>query len=199
MGQRCGDRIDARHLLVVRQALDPSEPVGPLPVGRLRLGSLGDRRHRAHDRCRVVSDRRLAGQHHRVRAVEDRVRHIAHLGTCGRRRRDHRLEHLGGGDHRNAGLDAVPDDAFLEVRDVLDRAVDAEVATSDHHDVGGGDDLVQMVDRRTGLHLRDDLGSIADHGSNLVDVAGRPHERHGDELDSGSSNRFREHEIVRRR
>ena len=44
-----------------------------------------------------------------------------------------------------ADLDAVADDLLLQVRHVLQRAVDAEVAAGDHHRVGGVGDLRQLA------------------------------------------------------
>ena len=46
-----------------------------------------------------------------------------------------------------ADLDAMPHDVLLEVRHVLERAVDAEVATGHHHRIGGGCDLRQVAQR----------------------------------------------------
>ncbi len=96
-------------------------------------------------------------------------------------------------------FDAVTQDALLEVRDVLDRAVDAEVPASDHHRIGRGHDLVQMIDRRPGLDLRHELRAVADDGTDLVEVGGGANERDRDVLHAGRRNRFGEHEIFRRR
>ena len=177
--------------------LHPSESIGPLAIRGLGLRPSGHLRHGPHHFGGVVTDRRLAGQHHRVGAVEDGVGDVAHLGTGRRRRRDHRLEHLRRGDHRDADLDTVPDDLLLEMRNVLDRTVDAEVATSDHHHVGGSDDLGEAIDRRARLDLGDQLGPITDHRSDLLDVDRRSDERHRDVLDARSCHRFREHQVLR--
>ena len=85
---------------------------------------------------RVVADRRLARQHHGVGAVEDGVGDVADLGPGRRRRVDHRLQHLGRRDHRLADAHAEADDLLLQVRHVLEREVDAEVAARDHQRVG---------------------------------------------------------------
>ena len=82
----------------------------------------------------------------RVGPVEHGVGHVAHLGPGRCRRRDHRLEHLRGGDDRHARLDAGPDDVLLHVGHVLQRALDAEIATGHHDGVGHAQDGAE-VDR----------------------------------------------------
>ena len=67
-----------------------------------------------------------------------------------------------------ADLDAVADDPLLQVRHVLQRAVDAEVAAGDHHRVGGLGDRGQLGERRAGLDLGDDAGPLADDVAQLV-------------------------------
>ena len=72
----------------------------PALVGRL---ALGDPRHRGHhlDRVdRVLADRGLLREHHRVGAVEDRVGHVGDLGARRARGVDHRVEHLRRRDRR---------------------------------------------------------------------------------------------------
>ena len=49
----------------------------------------------------------------------------------------HRLEHPCGGDHRPPVADSGPNDLLLEVGNLLDRQVDAQVAPGDHHRIGG--------------------------------------------------------------
>ena len=191
------DRLGDPVAQVGRAALlDPAEPLGPLPVARLALGALGDPRHRGHDVGRVVADRRLTREHHGVRAVEHRVGDVAHLGPGRRRRVDHRLEHLRRRDDGRADLDAVPHDALLEVRHVLERAVDAEVAAGDHHRVGGGGDLGQIAERRRRLDLGHDPRANPDHRAELGDVLRVADERQRDVVDAGRGDRVGEHEIV---
>ena len=124
----------------------PPEPGGPLPVAGLGLGPPGDAVHRLDHGDRVVPDRGLGRQHQRVGAVEHGVGDVADLGAGGRRRRDHALHHLRGGDDRHAASTQWRMIALLQVRHVLQRALDAEVAAGDHHRVGLGDDLVEVGD-----------------------------------------------------
>ena len=76
----------------------------PVERGHLRqpvvLGGRDDPRHRLDRLDRVLADAGLAGEHHRVGAVEDGVGDVGGLGAGRPRARDHRLEHLGRDDDR---------------------------------------------------------------------------------------------------
>ena len=94
-----------------------SSAVGDLvAVAEARLDRARDPVHRPHRLDRVLADRRLAGEHHRRGAVEDRVRDVARLGARRLGRVDHRLEHLRRGDHRLAALERREDDPLLQQR-----------------------------------------------------------------------------------
>ena len=174
-----------------------AEVIGPLRVVGLALGSLGDPRHRPHDVDRVDSDRRLARQHQGVGAVEHRVGDVADLGARRRRRRDHALHHLRRRDHRHAGVDAAPHDLLLHVRHVLERALDAEVAAGDHHRVGHGDDLVEVIDRRERLDLGDQAGrQRGDRVAHLGEIVGVTHERDREEVDALRRHRRGQHQVL---
>ncbi len=58
----------------------------------------GDPSHNFYALYGELSHRRLAREHHHIRAVVDRVRDIANVGTAGTRVLHHRFQHLGGGD-----------------------------------------------------------------------------------------------------
>src|SRR5215472_6585094 len=49
---------------------------------------------------------------------------------------DHRVEHLGGDDDRNASAVGAPDDVFLDRRDFLGRNLYAQVSARNHHPIG---------------------------------------------------------------
>ena len=163
-----GDRLGDALAQVGRTGpLHPPEALGPLPVRRLGFGSLGDARHRGRHHGRVVADRGLPRQHDGVGPVEDGVGDVAHLGTGGQRGVDHRFEHLRRRHHRLADLDAVADDLLLQVRHVLERTVDPEVAAGDHHHAILVGDLRQRRDRSgngearsVSLSLRDVRGRV---------------------------------------
>ena len=78
--------------------LDPGED--HLPVAQARLGDARDPVHDPDRLDRVVADRRLLGEHHRVGAVVDRVGDVGHLGARRPGGAHHRRQHLGRGDRR---------------------------------------------------------------------------------------------------
>ncbi len=112
--------------------------------------------HRLDDTGRVVTDRRLAGEHHGVGTVEDGVGNVR--GLCAGRspRVDHRVEHLRGGDHGRARRVTPADDALLNDRDFFERHLDTEVTAGDHHAVGCLDDLFEVLDGTGAFNLGDD-------------------------------------------
>ncbi len=106
-----------------------------------------DRRHHPDRFHRVGADRRLAGEHDRVRTVEHRVGDIRGLRPGGLRIDDHGFQHLGGGDHQFRFLVGGLNDLLLDHRHVLQRGLHAQVAARDHHPVGGFQDRIQLFDR----------------------------------------------------
>jgi hypothetical protein len=101
--------------------------------------------------------------------------------------RDHRLQHLGRDDHRHLRAAGLADDLLLDVRHVLERHVDAEVAARDHHRVDLGQDARQVVDDLVPLELGDDGqvggGFVPQELAHLVDIGRRAHERDRDVVD----------------
>jgi hypothetical protein len=77
-----------------------------------RLGLADDAPHGVDRLDRPLADGGLARQHDRVRAVQDRVGDVGRLGARRPRGADHRLEHLGGDDHRLGPLAGGGDDRF---------------------------------------------------------------------------------------
>ena len=134
---------------------------------------------------RVLPHARLAREHHRVGAVEHRVRDVGRLGTRRHRAVDHRLEHLRGDDDRLREPAGDLDRALLHDRHRLERQLDAEVAARDHDRVERLGDLLERVDGLRLLDLGDDGHPPADLVHDLVharDVGGVAHERQGDEV-----------------
>ena len=74
----------------------------------------------------------------------------------GRRLRDHRFEHLRGGDDRFAREVRFRDELLLRVRDFLDRHFHAEIAARDHDAIGHREDFIVVRQRVGALDLRDD-------------------------------------------
>ena len=169
MGDRTGDAVDRGQFEVVVAALHPAETGRPLPVARLR--SPPARRPCAIVRTTPTGSRPMAVSPDSITASVPSNTALATSLTSAR---------VGDGAviidssicvaviTGVAGLDAVPDDALLQVGDVLDRAVDAEIAPCHHDRVRGDDDVAQVVDRGVGLDLGDELGPVADDGADLA-------------------------------
>ena len=152
-----------------------------LPV---RLGREDDARHHLHRLDRILPRRRLGGEHHRIRAVEDRVRDVRRLRARRARVRGHRLQHLRGGDGEPPPPAGARQDLLLDDRHGLGRQLHAEVAAGDHHAVADFQDLVEVVDRLRLLQLRDDVDLVAagfvQQLAQIDDVALAADERRGD-------------------
>jgi hypothetical protein len=130
----------------------------------------------------VGADGALLGEHHRVRAVEDRVGDVGHLRARRARRGDHRVEHLRGGDRGPREGAGQGEDLLLDDRHLLDAHLDPEVAAGDHHAVRGAHDLLGAGH---GLRLLD-LGDERQPGvlADVLDLLGLAHEREGDHVDA---------------
>ena len=174
-----GDRLADADVLALGQLGQPLEAV--------LLGVVHDAGHRAHDQVRVLADAGLAGEHHRVRAVEDRVGHVGGLRAGGPGVLHHRLEHLGGHDHRLAGLAAHLHRALLDDRDLLERQLDAEVAAGHHHPVEGLHDAREVLHGLGLLHLgqdRDPPTDLVHDRVHVLDIGRTAHERQEDHVDA---------------
>ena len=147
------------------------------------LGAFDDFRHRLHHLHGVAPGSRLRREHHRVGAVHDGVRHVAHLGPGRRRIQDHGLHHLRGRDHDAIPGAALVDDGLLQARQLRIPHLNAQVTARHHHYVGGFDDALQVGDRLVTLDLRHDPGFTARFAHELprqLDIGGIARERHGD-------------------
>ncbi len=60
---------------------------------------------------------------------------------------NHRLQHLGGGNHRLAGLHSSADNAFLHRRHAFRRKLDAQIPARYHHYISRSDNRVEIFDR----------------------------------------------------
>jgi hypothetical protein len=137
----------------------------------------GHRRDRLH---RMPSDAGLAGQHHRVSAVQHRVGHVGGLGPGRPRVLDHRLEHLGRDDCRLGRLPARLRGPLLHQRHPLQRHLHAEVAAGHHDPVERGQHRGQLGDRLRLLQLgqhRNGPALLGQHRPDRPGVGRRPDER----------------------
>jgi len=167
---------------LTKQRLDRHRPGMKLVVIlQVLLGDLGDAHHHLHGLQRELADRRLAGQHHRVRAIEDRIRHIGSLGARGPRVLDHAVEHLRRSDHRLARGIAPLNDVLLVNRHTLGGRFDAKIAAR-HHDrvrllqnrleIGDGFRLLDLGDQRRVP------GQVAHQPAHLAQIVCCADERH---------------------
>jgi hypothetical protein len=132
------------------------------------------------------ADGGLGREHQGAGAVKDGVGHVGDLGPGGYGRGHHRLEHLGGGDHRAPEGDAGADNALLVVGDVLQGATDTEIAPRHHDAVGRGDHGLYVVDGFLGLDLGHQHRPAARDGRpGPLDVGRGPDEGDGHGVDSG--------------
>ena len=131
----------------------------PLAVAQVGLGRARDLVHHLDRLDRVIADRGLLGEHHRVGAVVDRVGDVGHLGPGRPPGVDHRGEHLGRGDRRLRALAGFADHPLLDDRHLRQRQLDAEVAAGDHDPAARrADDLGDVVGGLALLDLRDHAG-----------------------------------------
>src|SRR5438105_11683047 len=61
---------------------------------------------------------------------------------------DHRLEHLGCGDHQLSRLVGLLDDLFLIDGDEFDAGFHAQITARHHDPIGGRDDFIEMKSSR---------------------------------------------------
>src|SRR5262245_19614466 len=114
-----------------------------------------------HGFDRIAAHRRLAGEHHTIGPVEDRVRYVGRFSTRGKSMAGHRFQHLRGGDDRLGSLVGAPHEILLHHRYSLDRHLHSQVATSDHDAVGLFQNLVDVVQSTGPFDLGDNEGLAA--------------------------------------
>ena len=91
----------------------------------------------------------------------------------------------------------MTDDALLQVRHVLQWALDAEVTASHHHRVGFGGDGFQRDHRRHRLDLGDQARGVGQDGfAHDAQIVGCPHERHRQKVGPRLGHRLAQHQVV---
>ena len=121
-----------------------------------RLGFADDRiEHLDHAR-RVHARGSLARQHDGVDAVFHRIGRVADLGPRRPPFHGHRLEHLRRQDHRDLAGAGAARNGLLRQRHALQRHLQPEIATRNHHHVGAGEDLVEVLQCLRPLDLGDE-------------------------------------------
>jgi hypothetical protein len=108
--------------------------------------------------------------HDTVRAVSNSVADVADLGSGGAGVLDHGLEHLGRADDGLAGNVAHGNDLLLGRKHLGGGNLDTQVTTGNHHTVGLGENLGEVVETLAVLNLGDDLDVATLLTKNLTDV-----------------------------
>mmetsp|Transcript_26518 Transcript_26518/g.68440 ORF Transcript_26518/g.68440 Transcript_26518/m.68440 type:complete len:281 (+) Transcript_26518:249-1091(+) len=126
----------------------------------MQLGFNDDAAHHAHGLRGVHTDRRLAREHHSVRAVEDSVGNVTHLRTGGHLVLNHALEHLRRGDDELIRRVRLLDQHLLEEGHALEAEFDAEVTASNHETIRTVEDLVNVAKCGGLLDFGDDAGAL---------------------------------------
>mmetsp|Transcript_21367 Transcript_21367/g.63240 ORF Transcript_21367/g.63240 Transcript_21367/m.63240 type:complete len:389 (+) Transcript_21367:736-1902(+) len=181
-------RSDPDAVATHRAACSAQVPRAASEAGRhdahVVLGGGDGAPHRLDRLAGELADGALPGEHHRVAAVEDCVRDVADLGARWHGRVDHRLHHLRRGDAKLVRLVCLLDEELLGEGDPLQAELNAEVAARHHQPVGEGEDLVNVLEGRRLLDLRDDEGALllghplcVHDVDQLLDVAALLHER----------------------
>mmetsp|Transcript_89723 Transcript_89723/g.175578 ORF Transcript_89723/g.175578 Transcript_89723/m.175578 type:complete len:379 (-) Transcript_89723:226-1362(-) len=148
---------------------------------------LADSAHDGHSVQGESAGSRFAGEHHAIRAVQDRVRHIAGLGASRPGQIDHGLQHLRGRDHRLPHHVAPRDHHLLRQEHLLRRDLHAQVAPGNHDAVAGLHDGVEILQALLVLDLRDDLDAAPAQAEGIADelhIVGALYEGGRDKVDA---------------
>ena len=119
------------------------------------FGFANDGVERLHRARGEGADRRFGRQHDRVHPIVDRAGGVVHLGARRARLHRHRFQHLRGQNDGNAMVACAPRDVLLRARHPFERHLEAQVASRDHDGVGRGENLLEVIERRGPLQLRD--------------------------------------------
>ncbi|MND78176.1 hypothetical protein D3C80_698850 [compost metagenome] len=140
------------------------------------LRAQANARHCGYGFGRVLTRGGFGRQHHGVGAVQHGVRHVHYLGAGRHRVGDHRLHHLGRGDHGTVQGASTADQLFLDTDQLRVADFDAQIATGNHHYIGGQNDVIHGFVAADGfgtLNLGNDLGvtaSIARQTAGIVQI-----------------------------
>ncbi len=170
-----------------------------MAIVEARLDCTSDAIHRFDGFDGVRAHRRLGGQHHGRRPVEDCVGHIGRLGTRRLRPLDHRLQHLRRRDRGLSAIECREDDPLLQKWHLGDAGLDPEISTGDHHRIGLVENVVERRHRLLQLDLRDDPGLRAgrlEPRAQRGDVGSRANERLRDIVDPQTERELEVREIL---
>ena len=132
----------------------------------------GDLVHHRHRFDRIAARRGLGRQHHRVRALEHRGRHVGNFGARRLRHLDHRFQHLCCHHHRLARLARFAGDEFLFARHRLQRQFHTQIAARHHQRIGEDQNIGQSLNRARLLDLGQNGGAPRHHLAQFGNIFG---------------------------
>ena len=150
--------------------------------GELRNAGLrfqNDAGHHRHSLARIAAAGSFCREHHTIRAIKNRIRHVTRF--CPRRSRvlGHGLEHLGCRYDRSAPDARALNYQFLDDRHPLGRKLHAQVATRNHDTVGYLQNSFETLDGLWLFQLGDDghgFSEFAHQSFCFADVIGGANE-----------------------
>ena len=151
------------------------------------FGLYHDPVHHGHRVDGEVADGGLAGKHAGIGAVENRIGHIRYFGAGWLFGVMHALKHLSRHDHGLAMFATHLNDPLLGQRRLLDRDFNAQVASSDHHAIGGQHDGVEVIQCFSFFNFGDDQSPASffiQQGTELPYLGGVAHKADADILDA---------------
>ena len=134
---------------------------------------------------RILPNGGFAGQHDGIGFFVDGVGDVGDLGPGRMRVVDHGFEEMRRHDHAFAVLGTESHDGALDIRQVFQVDLHAEISARDHNAVRFLDDRFQVPDSFLVLDLRDDLylpDLVAHQILQLLNISGLAHKRQGDEV-----------------
>ena len=134
--------------------------VKALAVAYALLGRLGYFRHSCNGQHGVLACRSFAGEHDSTRTVVYRICNVGYLRSRRAGIVYHRLEHLGRGDNALAEQAALCDKSLLYRRKLLERYLNAHIASAYHYAVAYRADIFYIIYTRAVFYLSYDAHLI---------------------------------------
>ncbi len=163
---------------------------------------LDNPRHHAHRFHGILPACRFRGQHHCIRPVEDRIRHVRRFRARRTRIFRHRFQHLRRGNHRPAKFPRTLNNLFLHHRHSLRAHLHAQIAARHHHSVGNPQNRFEIFDRLGLLQLRNHRRLFFRISNQLFrerHIFRSPHKTHRDVIRSRRQCKFQIGFVLRRK
>ena len=124
------------------------------------FGIIGNFVHNLDCFNRVLSDCGFTRKHNSRGAVINCVCNVRYFGSCRAWIFYHRLKHLGCRNNNLACLIHLLDNHFLDRRDLLERHLNAQVASCNHYSVGNIDYFINIIKTLTIFNLCNNFYSL---------------------------------------